>query len=180
MAFDNLFSEIVFWFLASASVGSAALVVRLRSIFRAALMLVVSFLAVAGLFTMANAEFLAVVQVLVYGGGIAVLVIFAVMMTRDVDQGNQATAVQPVALALGAALLGALVYSVAQAEWALLPESLPAPLAAVFVETPARLGRLLLSDYALAFEAAGVLLLAAVIGALSLVREREAAEGDDA
>ena len=172
MAFDNLFTEIVFWLLATVSVGGAALVVRLRSIFRAALMLVVSFLGVAGIFAMANAEFLAVAQVLVYGGGVAVLIIFAVMMTRDVDQGNQATSVQPVALAVGAALLGALVYSVAQAEWALLPDSLPAPLAAVFVDAPARLGRLLLSDYALAFEAAGVLLLAAVIGALSLVREQ--------
>lgn len=172
MALDNLFSEVVFWLLAAVSVGSAALVVHLRSMFRAALMLVASFVGVAGLFAMVNAEFLAVVQVLVYGGGIAVLVIFAVMMTRDVDQGNRSTPVQPVALMMGAALLGALVYSIVQAEWQVLPETLPGPLAAVFVDTPARLGRLLLDDFVLAFEAAGVLLLAAVIGALSLVRER--------
>lgn len=172
MAFDNLFSEIVFWTLAVVTVGSAALVVHLRSIFRAALMLVVSFLGIAGIFAMVNAEFLAVVQVLVYGGGIAVLVIFAVMMTRDVDTGNRSTAVQPVALVMGAALLAGLAYSIVQAEWALLPDSLPGPIATVFVETPAQLGRLLLSDYVLAFEVAGVLLLAAVIGALSLVRER--------
>ena len=95
VAFDNLFSEIVFWALAVVTIGSAALVVHLRSIFRAALMLVVSFLGIAGIFAMVNAEFLAVVQVLVYGGGIAVLVIFAVMMTRDVDTGNRSTAVQP-------------------------------------------------------------------------------------
>ena len=135
-------------------------------------MLVVSFLGIAGIFAMVNAEFLAVVQVLVYGGGIAVLVIFAVMMTRDVDTGNRSTAVQPVALMMGIALLGALAYSIVQAEWALLPDSLPGPIATVFVETPTQLGRLLLSDYVLAFEVAGVLLLAAVIGALSLVRER--------
>ena len=172
MVLDNLFSEIVFWLLAAVSVGSAALVVHLRSMFRAALMLVASFVGVAGLFAMVNAEFLAVVQVLVYGGGIAVLVIFAVMMTRDVDQGNRSTPVQPVALMMGAALLGALVYSIVQAEWQVLPETLPGPLAAAFVDTPARLGRLLLDDFVLAFEAAGILLLAAVIGALSLVRER--------
>ena len=173
MAFDNLFSEIVFWALAVVTIGSAALVVHLRSIFRAALMLVVSFLGIAGIFAMVNAEFLAVVQVLVYGGGIAVLVIFAVMMTRDVDTGNRSTAVQPVALMMGIALLGALAYSIVQAEWELLtPESLQGPVATVLVDTPAYLGRLLLSDYVLAFEVAGVLLLAAVIGALSLVRER--------
>ena len=172
MALDNLFTEIVFWTLAGTSIGAAALVVRLRSMFRAALMLVVSFFGVAGLFAMANAEFLAVVQVLVYGGGIAVLVIFAVMMTRDVDRGNQSSHVQPVALMMGAVLLGALLYSIVQAEWRLLPESLPGPLAAVFVDSPARLGRLLLNDFVLAFEVAGVLLLAAVVGALALVRER--------
>ncbi len=172
MVFDNLFSEIVFWLLASTSVGAAVLVVQLRSMFRAALMLVVSFIGVAGLFAMANAEFLAVVQVLIYGGGIAVLVIFAVMMTRDVDQGNQSSHVQPVALMMGGLLLVALLYSIVQAEWQVLPDTLPEPLAAVFVDSPSRLGRLLLDDFVLAFEVSGVLLLAAVIGALSLVRER--------
>ncbi len=172
MALNNLFTEIVFWLLAGTSVTAAVLVVHLQSMFRAALMLAVSFIAVAGLFAMANAEFLAVAQVLIYGGGIAVLVIFAVMMTRDVDQGNQSTHVQPVALVIGAVLLGALLYSIVQAEWRLLPDSLPPPLAAVFVDSPARLGRLLLNDFVLAFEIAGVLLLAAVVGALALVRER--------
>ncbi len=172
MVFDNLFSEVVFWLLASTSVGAAVLVVQLRSMFRAALMLVVSFIGVAGLFAMASAEFLAVVQVLIYGGGIAVLVIFAVMMTRDVDQGNQSSHVQPVALMMGGLLLAALLYSIVQAEWQVLPDTLPQPLASVFVDSPARLGRLLLDDFVLAFEIAGVLLLAAVIGALSLVRER--------
>ncbi len=172
MAAGNLFSEVVFWSLAVVSIGSAVLVVHLRNIFRSALMLVVSFLGIAGLFAMVNAEFLAVVQVLVYGGGIAVLVIFAVMMTQDVDQGNRSTPVQPIALTLGAVLLGTLVYSIVQAEWAVLPDNLPAPFSTVFIDTPAQLGRLLVSDFALAFEVAGVLLLAAVIGALSLVRER--------
>lgn len=171
MALDNLFTEIVFWTLAGTSIGAAVLVVHLRSMFRAALMLVVSLFGVAGLFAMANAEFLAVVQVLVYGGGIAVLVIFAVMMTRDVDQGNQSSHVQPVALMMGAVLLGALLYSIVQAEWGLLPDALPGPMEAVFVDSPARLGRLLLHDFVLAFEIAGVLLLAAVVGALALVRE---------
>jgi NADH:ubiquinone oxidoreductase subunit 6 (subunit J) len=172
LVLDNLFSEIIFWMLAAVSIGAAVLVVHLRSMFRAALMLVVSFVGVAGLFAMANAEFLAVVQVLVYGGGIAVLVIFAVMMTRGVEESNKGTHVQPIALMMAVALLFALLYSVLQAQWQLLPDALPEPVAAVFVETPARLGRLLLHDFVLAFEIAGVLLLAAVVGALSLVRER--------
>lgn len=169
---ENLFQEIVFWTLAVVTVVGALLVVHTTNLFRAALLLVGTFLGVAGIFALLNAEFLAVVQVLIYGGGIAVLVIFAVMITRDVEQGNRETPVQPVALLVGAVLLAVLVYAIVQAEWRLLPDDLPAPIAEVFVDTPARLGRLLVSDFVLAFEIAGVLLLAVVIGALALVRER--------
>ncbi len=147
------------------------MVVHTANMFRAALSLVVSFMGVAGIFAFIYAPFLAVVQVLIYAGGIAVLVIFAVMMTRDLEHGNQDTPVQPVALTVGAALLAVFIYAIVEAQWRLLPANLPAPLAAVFVDTPAILGRLLLNDYVLAFEIAGVLLLAVVIGALALVRE---------
>lgn len=168
---ENAFTEAIFWLLAVVTVGSALLVVHVQSVFRSALMLIASFLGVAGLFALAAAEFLAVVQVLVYVGGIAVLVIFAVMLTRDVEHGNRATPVQPVAFVMAAALLTALLYAVVQAEWTLLPDDLPGPLEAAFVDTPARLGRLLLREMVLPFEIAGVVLMAAVIGALALVRE---------
>jgi NADH-quinone oxidoreductase subunit J len=168
----TLFEDIVFWLLAAVSVGGALVVVHIQNMFRAALMLVVSLLGVAGIFVLVNAEFLAVVQVLVYAGGVSVLVIFAVMITRDVAEGNRNTSMQPLALLSGVGLLSALIYAIVEAEWRLLPDDLPAPLAAVFVDTPARLGGLLLTEFVLPFEIAGILLLAAVIGALSLVRER--------
>jgi len=169
---DSLFKELIFWLLVAVTVGAALLVVHLRDMFRAALTLVVSFLGVAGIFALVNAEFLAVAQVLIYGGGISILVIFAVMITRDVEEGNRSTPTQPAALGVAVLLLAALIYVIVQQEWQLLPDHLPGPLAEVFVDTPAALGRLLLRDFVLAFEAVGVLLLAAVIGALALVRER--------
>lgn len=169
---DSLFKELIFWLLVAVTVGAALLVVHLRDMFRAALTLVVSFLGVAGIFALVNAEFLAVAQVLIYGGGISILVIFAVMITRDVEEGNRSTPTQPAALGVAVLLLAALIYVIVQEEWQLLPDHLPGPLAEVFVDTPAALGRLLLRDFVLAFEAVGVLLLAAVIGALALVRER--------
>ena len=168
---DNAFQEIVFWSLAAVTVGGALLVVHVRDIFRAALLLVVSFLGVAGLFVQLNAEFLAVVQVLIYVGAISVLLIFAVMLTRDVQQSSRSTAVQPVALVLSALLLGALVWSIVEAQWNVLPADLPGPLQTVLVETPQTLGELLVKEFVLPFEIAGVVLLAAVIGALALVRE---------
>ena len=169
---DNAFQEAIFWLLSAVSVGGALAVVQIRNMFRAALLLVVSFVGVAGIFALINAEFLAVVQILVYAGGVSVLVIFAVMITREVTEGNQGTRIQPLALAVSAILLSALVYAVVQAEWSVLPDDLPGPFAEVFVDTPARLGGLLLNEFVLPFEIAGVVLLAAVIGALSLVRER--------
>lgn len=169
---DNAFTEIAFWTLSIVTVGGALGVVRTHNMFRAALLLVVSFVGVAGIFALVNAEFLAVVQLLVYAGGVAVLVIFAAMITTNVTEGNRSTGTQPFAVLVSVVLLSALVFAIVQAEWTLLPDDMPAPLAAAFVDTPAALGRMLLNEFVLPFEIAGVVLLAAVIGALSLVRER--------
>ncbi len=169
---EGVFQEAVFWVLATVTVGAALLVVHVSDVFRAALLLVLSFLGVAGLFVQLNAEFLAVVQVLIYAGAISILVIFAVMLTRDVVHGNRSTPVQPVAMTMGALVLAVLVWGIVQTEWWVLPVDLPAPLETVLVETPQTLGRLLINEFVLPFEIAGVLLLAAVIGALALVREQ--------
>ena len=105
-----VFQDVVFWVLAVASVVAALGVVLLRDVFRAALLLVVVFLTVAGFFVMMNAEFLAVVQVLIYAGAVAVLIIFAIMLTREVQQGNLPNRLQPAAVLLPALLLAALVF----------------------------------------------------------------------
>lgn len=167
----NTFKEIIFWTLAIASVGSALLVVHVQDVFRAALALVVTFIGLAGLFVLLNAEFLAVVQVLIYGGAISVLLIFAVMLTRDVLHGNTSTGVQPMALTVSCLVLGLLVWGIVQSDWNLFSMPLPTAFEQAFIETPQRLGHLLVIDYVLPFEIAGVVLLAAVIGALALVRE---------
>ena len=170
---DNAFAEFVFWVLAAISVAGALGVVRTQNMFRAALLLVVSFLGVAGIFALVSAEFLAVIQVLVYAGGVSVLVIFAVMITRDVAEGNQSTLVGPWGFIAAAMLLVGLVVVVLDADWLLLGDiEAGSAVEAVLVDTPAQLGRVLLGDYVLAFEVAGVVLLAAVVGALALVRER--------
>ena len=83
-----LFQDVIFWFLGIVAIAAALGVVLTRDLFRAALLLIVVFVAVAGFFVMLSAEFLAVVQVLIYAGAISILIIFAVMLTRDVQQGN--------------------------------------------------------------------------------------------
>ena len=186
-----IFEEVIFWMLAIGSVVAALGVVLLRDIFRAALLLVVVFLAVAGFFVMLNAEFLAVVQVLIYAGAIAILIIFAIMLTREVQKGNLPNRLQPVAVLFPALLLAALVFTAVDTDWTLISDESQELQDRVEIlqtntiggvpddlrdQTPGSersgLGELLINDFVLPFEIASVLLLAAVIGALVLVRER--------
>ncbi|MBM4448631.1 MAG: NADH-quinone oxidoreductase subunit L, partial [Chloroflexi bacterium] len=76
-----------FWLLAVVAVTAALGVVLLRNVFRAALSLILCFLMVAGLYITLSADFLAAVQILVYVGAISVLIILAIMMTREVQRG---------------------------------------------------------------------------------------------
>ncbi|MBI2171986.1 MAG: NADH-quinone oxidoreductase subunit J [Chloroflexi bacterium] len=169
--------DILFWALAGASVGSAVAVVTMKSIFRAAVMLAFSFLAVAGLFVLLNADFLAVVQVLIYVGAVSVLLVFASLLTRDAETGNTANRLRLPALLGSALLLAFLATVVLQTNWSLMEDTLSAESLArvqeVLSATPQWLAGLLLSEWVLPFEVASVLLLAAIVGALVLVRERQ-------
>ena len=190
-----VFQEAIFWILAVTSVAAALGVVLLRDVFRAALLLVVVFLGVAGSFILMNAEFLAVVQVLIYAGAIAILIIFAIMLTRDVQSGNLPNRLQAVAVLLPGLLLAALIFVAVDTDWNLLEDRPDLTERVELVQTHSiggipegdgeinrkligpsaersGIGELLINDFVLPFEAASVLLLAAVIGALVLVRER--------
>lgn len=177
----SLLADIVFWTIAVCSVAAALAVVLLKDLFRSALFLIVCFLGVAGMFALLRAEFLAVVQVLVYVGAISVLIIFAILMTRDVEEGSPANKFK-LPMAIFAALFGcAAVFVVATADWntldaAVASGAIPAETAArvgeVFSNAVPWIGRALLRDFVLAFEVASLALLAALIGALALIRER--------
>ena len=189
-----LFQDIVFWILAVMAIVGALGVVLVPNLFRAALLLIVVFVSVAGMFILLSAEFLAVVQVLIYVGAIAILIIFAVMLTRDVQHGNLPNRMQMPAAVLAALLFAALVAVAVGTQWEFLPAEqqervdlvqtsavttltgdvlteagITSPEEQSEVQT-AGLADLLISDYVLPFEAVSVLLLAALIGALVLVR----------
>ena len=116
------------------------------------------------------------VQVLIYAGAISILIIFAIMLTQNVQQGNLPNRLQFAAVLLPALLLVALAFVFFDTEWNLIADLPAAGGMAVenlaFSDNTFKLSKLLLEEYALAFAAAGALLLASVIGALSLVRER--------
>ncbi|HEX76993.1 MAG TPA: NADH-quinone oxidoreductase subunit L [Dehalococcoidia bacterium] len=160
---------ITFWALAVASVVAALAVVFLRDVFRAALFLLASFIAVAGIFLLLSADFLAAIQVLIYVGAIGVLIVFAIMLTREVKRGNPWGRMRFLAAIAGALLLVTIVLAVVNtAGW---PGGTPPPPQATTEPLAMRLFDLE-TGFVLPFEIASVLLLAAVIGAIVLVRER--------
>ena len=177
----SLITDVVFWVIAVSTIVAAIAVVQLRDLFRAALFLIVAFLGVAGLFVLLRAEFLAAVQVLIYVGAISVLIIFAILMTKDVEEGSPYNRGR-VPLGIVAALFAAVAIFVAVGtDWNLLDPAIADgrlsdgvvdQIGKVFGDTIPHIGRLLIREFVLAFEIASVVLLAAIIGALALVRER--------
>ena len=178
---SSLIVDIAFWTLAVSAIVSAVAVVQMRNLFRAALFLIVSFLAVAGLFVLLRAEFIAAVQVLIYVGAISVLIIFAILMTGEVERGSPAHSLR-IPVGILAAAFGALAIFVAvDTDWNVLDVAMQSgklsvaatqQVQLVFSNTIPWIGQLLVRDFVLAFEVASVVLLAAVIGALALIRER--------
>jgi len=159
--------EIAFWILAALAVTSALAVVYLRNIFRAALCLIVCFVSIAGIFITLSADFLAAVQILINVGAIAILIILAIMLTREVERGSLSNKLQLPVLVSAAAFLGVAVYAISNTAWPAVipPEAGP---------TTAELAGKLFSQtgYILPVEIAAVLLLATIIGAIVLMREK--------
>ncbi len=159
--------EIAFWVLTVVAVAAALAVVSLHNIFRAALALILCFLAVAGLFVTLSADFLAAIQVLIYVGAVAVLIILAIMLTREVQRGSFSNRFNAPVLLSAILFLGVAVFAVMATSWPVV--TLP-PLEA----TTTALGSELFGEggYILPVEISALLLLVVIIGAITLVREK--------
>ena len=156
--------------LAVFSVGSAFVAALAPRIVHAVFGLMGAFLGVAGLYALLGADFVALVQVMVYVGGILVLLVFAILLTQRVrgrfEPEGQGKLLYPVLA--GVAVFVGLLFALRGTDWKAL-DAPPPP-----EPTTAELGRALLDPqrYLVPFELASVLLLAALIGAAYLVRRR--------
>lgn len=158
-------ADIIFYVLAAMTVLSAVLVAILPNIIYSAVALLFSFAGVAGLFVFLSADFLAATQMLVYVGGILVLILFAVFLSNrisDVKLSNPVHFRLPAAL-ISLVMFGVLAYTGVSGAWAVKPDL-------VYKPTTSDLGELLMTKYLLPFEVVSVLLLAALIGAALLSR----------
>jgi NAD(P)H-quinone oxidoreductase subunit 6 len=156
----------VFYLVALITVGSALMVALSRNIIYSAFSLLGTFAGVAGLYVFLGADFVAAVQLLIYVGGILILILFAVMLTRritDVEITNRAAGRVPAVIIIGL-LIYLLVQAVRETPWVKVKE-------AVYQPTTAKIGDLFLEEYLLPFELASLVLLAAMIGAVVLSRK---------
>ena len=160
---DDAGSVIAFWLLAGLTVGSALGVVAVRDLIRALVLLITSFLGVAGLYITLSADFVAVAQVLIYAGAISVLLIFAIMLTPLASRDNAETFLQVPGLLLAGLVAFTIGFVSLETDWSIAERG-------GFEETASAIGEALLSKYVLPFEMASVLLLVAMLGAIVLVR----------
>jgi NADH:ubiquinone oxidoreductase subunit 6 (subunit J) len=158
--------DITFVLLAVTIVVSGILVVSLRNIFHCALFLILCLFSVAGIYILLDAEFLAAAQVLIYVGAVAILMVFAVMLTTDLASGRVVQTTHNAAIAFVAAALfgiGSMFLISRTRIWNYATEALPG-------DNVATVGKFLMTKFMLPFEVVSVLLLAALIGAIVLAR----------
>ena len=160
-----MLAQVIFYALAALTVGSAAFVAFSRNIVYSTFSLLGAFMGVVAIYVLLAADFVAMVQLLVYVGGILVLTIFAVMLTQgiaDVTVSNRAVGTVPALATVGIA--GAIMLdAIVRTPWHQAPPSAMAP-------TTYGIGNAFLGDYVLPFEVASLVLLSALIGAIVISR----------
>jgi NADH-quinone oxidoreductase subunit J len=159
-------NEGIFYFIAVITVVSALGVVASNRVAYAAISLIFTLVAVAGLYILLATEFLALVQLLLYAGGVAVLLLFALMLTRARELVPVLdNAQKPFAVVGGLALLGVLLAMLYKTTW---PNNAGEPTLVNFNA----IGDALFRSFALPFEVASLVLLVAIIGAIVLAKKR--------
>jgi NADH-quinone oxidoreductase subunit J len=157
--------DIIFYLFAAVTLISAFFVVTTRNIVHSAFFLLFTFFGVTGIYVLLGADFVAIVQLIVYVGGILILLIFGVMLTNKITNVQIKTGtMQMLPAAIGVGLFAGLLLSTAvNTNWKVIPKNVPLPDANT-------IGTVLLQEYVVVFELLGIILLIALLGAASIAR----------
>ena len=169
--------SIILYGFAGLTLVSALYIALTRNVLYAAISLIVTFLGVAGIFMMLGASFVAISQVLVYVGGILILIVFGIMLTNRLRGQKVVSTIYNkfLSLVIAAGLFVILIKGILQANFSALSwikeaEPTPVPLE--------KFGMRLMTDYVLGFELIGILLLLALIGAVKMAAKSGKEESD--
>lgn len=156
---------VAFYSLAAITLASAIGVVRNSNLVHSALLLALCFVGVSGLYVLLHAEFLAAVQLLIYSGAVAVIVVLGIMLTQrsNMNDTNQSNDRSRWAVGVCGLIALLLLTVIAITPWNV-------SIARAIENSAPFIARILLTDYMIAFEVAAVLLLAAMVGAIVLAK----------
>lgn len=155
---------IAFWILSASTIGCALMVAIVRNLIHSVLFLALTFVGVAGIYIVLSADFVAVVQVLIYAGAVGVLMTFAIMLTPGADRLNSTTVFQAPGFILALLVFGVVTFVAVDTDWRISDRG-------AFATTARSLGEAFMKPYIVPFEVASVLLATAMIGAIILSRE---------
>lgn len=166
---ESIYSVIAFVLLSGLVLGSALLVVTLKNLVHSVLWLIVTFIGVAGVFLLLNADFVAAVQVLVYAGAVCIMIVFGVMLVQrnDMENSNPLNGRFKIAAPMVGGLFIVIGLLAAKAQWVATSSEVPK-------DTVGALAPILMTDFIIPFEVAAILLTVALTGALVLVKEVKA------
>lgn len=167
-----MLEEIIFWVFAVVIVSSALVVVLSRNMIYSVFALLFTFFGVAGIYVLLNADFLAITQIMIYIGGILVLLIFGVMLTSRISgvevKSGQTGKIQIFFAGLISLLIIALLFYIAvSTKWVVVETTGTEVRSTIEI-----IGKELLTNYILAFESSSVLLLIAIVGASLIARRK--------
>ncbi len=157
--------DIIFYGFALLTIVSAVGVVFSRNIVYAAFSLLFTFFGVAALYVLLSADFIAITQILLYVGGILVLIVFGIMLTTrayKVEMKRGILSIVPAVVVAGV-IAGTLIGVLTTTKW-------PSTNLSPYEDTARPIGALLMTNYVLPFELASILLLVALIGAVIIAR----------
>ena len=160
-------AEVVFYLVAALAIVAALGVVTVPNVVHAALFLILALLATAGFYILLSSEFLALVQVLIYAGAVATIILFGLMITRGRELPSVGPGAQwPLAVLAVGGLVALLLAAVLDTSW-------PGDLGEVTIVSINTLGSVLFRDWLLPFELASFVLLIALIGAVVISSNEE-------
>ena len=166
---------VLFFILAIVAVAAGVGVIAQRSAVRSALFLLVNFCCLAGLYLLLNAQFVALVQVIIYAGAVVVLFLF-ILMLLGIEQAEESPDLRRyqwiAGLLLGALFLAGIIWALIPIGTSLAPAATEWAGALVPTDNMREIGAAMLTDFAIPFELASIVLLVAIIGAVVLAKKR--------
>jgi NADH-quinone oxidoreductase subunit J len=160
--------ELIFYFFAVLTVASAAYILFTKNILHAAFALLATFLGIAVLYVLAYADFLAITQIMIYIGGVLILLIFGIMLTHRVEGQDFILSENKnlfFGILIGAVFFSILLFLIIKVNFSGIGWIASSPIHSRPGSTLGTIGQNLMTDYILPFEAGGIVLLVALMGA---------------